>query len=260
MDARRPLSARLDRRSSLWLPWLAALGCRRGIPTDGRDTPVVLAHGMFADRSAMNPIASHLRQQGFTSVHFVDLSPVDGTARVAPLAAQLDTQIRAILARTAAPKVDVVGYSLGALVARYWLQRSGGKLVARRFVSLAGPQHGALGGVLPVRELARDLRPASDLLIDLDRDRDPWGSVEVASFFSPFDVVILPTETAILQRSRVIHAFLAPSHHHMSTDAHVLRAIESALSGSSMTIPRTIPTARQLEERVERAIRERLHR
>lgn len=187
----------------------------------------------------------------------MDLAPVDGTAGVAELSLQLDRYARAMLARTRATRIDVVGYSLGALVSRHWLQRRGGKAHARRFISVAGPQHGVVGGALPVARLSLDLDPVGPLMLDLMRDLDPWGPVEAASFFSPFDVVIVPTETAVLPRSTLVHAFLAPSHHHMGTDPHVLAAIERALSAPSMREPLAIPSARQLEARVQRAIRER---
>ncbi len=250
----------LRRRDAL-LTLLAASACNtdRGPITDRR-TPVLLVHGMFADHTAMQPIARHLQNTGFSQVEAMDLSPVDGSAPVSLLAVQLDRYAHAMRARTRAPRIDIVGYSLGALVTRFWLQRRGGREITRRFISVAGPQHGVVGGALPVATLAHDLRPLSPLITDLDADRDPWGRAEVASFFSPFDVVIQPTETALLPRSTLIHAFLAPTHHHMGTDAHVLAAIAHALGAEHMAVPRAIPSARQLEARVEHAIRQHLLR
>lgn len=246
----------LSRRAALSLLSLAACRSRAALSRD-RSTPVLLVHGMFADHTAMNPIANHLRNAGFSQVESMDLSPVNGAAGVAELSQQLDRYARSMLDRTRAARIDLVGYSLGALVSRHWIQRRGGRAHTRRFISVAGPQHGVLGGALPVARLALDLDPAGAFQLDLARDADPWGSVEAASFFSPFDVVILPTETAVLPRSTLVHAFLAPSHHHMGTDPHVLEAISRALSATSMREPLAIPSARRLEERVERAIRTR---
>jgi triacylglycerol lipase len=251
------MQLRCSRRATLAVLGLAA--CRRAdsAPRD-RSTPVLLVHGMFADHTAMLPIARHLRSAGFSQVEAMDLRPVDGSVGVVALAVELDRAARALRERTRAARIDVVGYSLGALVARCWLQRSGGREITRRFLSIAGPQHGVLGGALPIAALSRDLRPASPLLLELERDPDPWGSCEVGSFFSPFDAVIVPTETAILPRSTLVHAFVAPTHHHMGTDPHVLAAVDEALSSRAMHTPLAIPSARQLEARVERAIRQRL--
>jgi triacylglycerol lipase len=232
-----------------------ALACGgRGVARDRR-TPVLLVHGMFGDHRAMEPLAGYLRADGFTHVDAPDLAPVDGTLGVRPLTEQLDRAARALVRRTGARRIDVVGYSLGAMLARYWIQRGDGQVHGRRFVSLAGPHRGVVGGMLSNAQIARELRPESELLQDLERDRDPWGPVQVASFFSPLDAVIVPTETAILGRSRIVHAFGAPTHHHMATDEHLLRAVAGVLSSEPMTLPPDLPTPAQLAGGVREAMR-----
>lgn len=246
----------IHRRHAL-LAALSLAACRARSRAGRRDVPVLLAHGMYGDRRSLEAIARHLRSAGFLQVEPITLAPVDGSVSVAPLAAQLDVQARALIERTRAERIDVVGYSLGALVARYWLQRLRGRERTRRFISLAGPQNGVVGGALPVAALSRDLRPVSDLYGDLARDPDPWGATEVASFFSPFDLVIVPAHSAILPRSTLIHAFAVPTHHQMSTHPSVLSAIEHALGDREMTLPTTVPAAGELEGELRRIVAER---
>lgn len=239
-----------------------ALACpRAGSRLRNRSTPVLLVHGMFADHHAMEPLRNALRMDGFIHLDAVDLRPVDGSVGLAVLATQLDAAARALLRRTRASRLDVVGYSLGAMVARYWIQRNSGQIRTRRFISIAGPHHGVIGGLFSGTTLAGELRPASAMLASLDRDNDPWGPVEVASFFSPLDLVIVPTETTILRKSRVIRGFLAPTHHHMATDSHVLRAVCEVLSSQPMAVSSQIPEPAALTEQVRHAVRTRsLHR
>lgn len=246
----------LSRRSALFAA-LALAACRSRARAGRRDVPVLLAHGMYGDRRSLDAIASHLRSRGFLQVESITLAPVDGSVAIAPLAAQLDAQARALIERTRAERIDIVGYSLGALVARYWLQRLRGRERTRRFISLAGPQNGVVGGALPIAALSHDLRPVSPLYGDLARDTDPWGTTEVASFFSPFDAVIVPAHSAILPRSTLVHAFAVPTHHQMSTHPAVLTAIEHALGDREMNLPTTIPTAGELERELARIIAER---
>ncbi len=214
----------------------------------------MVLHGMFADHNAMNPLCNYLKNAGFLQVEAPDLTPVDGSKSITLLAEQLDAKVHAFVRRTGAQKIDLVGYSLGAMVARYWLARDGGTRWTRRFVSLAGPQQGVLGGLLSTRVLAEELRPLSPFLLALERDHRSWGGVQVASFFSPFDAVILPTETAIVPRSHLVHACLAPSHHQMATDPQVLSAVAAVLERTPMSVPLNTARATQLSRTVTDAI------
>ncbi len=246
-------SVQICRRSAIASSLLLA-ACSSKRRAQDRHTPVLLLHGMFADHRAMDPLQSYLQRDGFAHTHAPDLSPVDGSHSITLLAEQLDTHARALLRRTGSAKLDVVGYSLGAIVARYWLLRQGGTALTRRFVSLAGPQQGVVGGMLSTATVAEELRPLSPFLVSLESHGHAWGGVQVASFLSPFDAVILPPETAIVPGSNIVHVFLAPSHHHMATDAHVLRAVAGVLSSTPMTLPPDLPTPRELSLSLRRAI------
>ncbi|MBI5518323.1 MAG: lipase [Deltaproteobacteria bacterium] len=218
--------------------WLGALsatvlwcvGCRPKPRAPRRgETPVVLVHGIFGDPQAFAVMSAFLRREGVRHVEAVRLTPNDGTVPVETYGAELDRFVRGVSARHGDASVDLVGYSMGALVSRYWLQRLGGRGRTRRFVSISGPQHGAVGAYLSSRAAALEMRPGSRLLRDLERDRDPFGPVEVYDFWTPLDVMVFPANTARLQGARLNRRFVVRSHHDMLLSRRVLRAVADTL-------------------------------
>lgn len=190
--------------------------------------PVLLVHGIDDDHRTMLPLQRHLAAQGWHHLKAIDLVPNDGTAGIDVLAGQVDRAAQALMQETGSPRVDVVGFSMGALVSRYWMQQEGGKRYVRRFVSLAGPHQGTWAAYTRANAGGRQMRPGSALLVALDRDADPWGEVQVWSFWTPYDLVIVPASSSVLPRAR--HAtFPVLLHPWMLTDERVLRAVSQAL-------------------------------
>src|SRR5262245_56563610 len=107
-------------------------------------TPVVLVHGLGDDARTMEPLAAFLRANGFREVHAVELRPSNGDAPIEELAVQLSDAIARVRASSRSARVDLVGFSMGALVSRFYLQRLDGRTQVRRFVSISGPHHGTL--------------------------------------------------------------------------------------------------------------------
>src|SRR5207342_504947 len=95
-------------------------------------------------------------------------------------------------------------FSMGALVARTYVLRLGGRDRVRRFVSIAGPQHGTLWARFARPEAIgiRDMAPGSALLADLASDRAGWGDVEVHTLWTPFDGMIVPPRSSLLPGAR----------------------------------------------------------
>src|SRR5262249_26543993 len=101
--------------------------------------PVVLVHGIWNSRAAFARISRYLRARGF-DVHALDLVPSDGSVAVEQLAAQLASYVDAGL--PAAAPFDLVGFSMGGVVSRYYVQRLGGASRVQRLVTISSPHHG----------------------------------------------------------------------------------------------------------------------
>jgi triacylglycerol lipase len=191
--------------------------------------PALLVHGIWNTGETFERMRAALEVAGISPTLAIDLTPNDGRAPVAALAAQVDAAANRLSSEAGSARVDVVGFSMGALVSRYWIQRLGGRSRVRRFVSISGPHAGTMNAyALPLRGV-RDMRPGSTLLTDLAGDADPWGEVEVHCLWTPFDLMIVPARSAILPGARSVKSFPVAMHRWMLTDARVISAVCNAL-------------------------------
>jgi pimeloyl-ACP methyl ester carboxylesterase len=123
----------------------------------GRNSvPVVFVHGLLGGRANFRTLRTHLIQRGAR-----DLTTFSYGLRVdyQRLALRLGEHIAAVQRETGAEQVDIVGHSLGGLVARYLIEMGDGRYV-RRLVTLASPYFGER---FPSRELA--IFASNDLLV-----------------------------------------------------------------------------------------------
>ncbi|WNG50507.1 lipase [Archangium minus] len=191
--------------------------------------PVLLVHGIDDDARSLAPLADGLARAGFRDVRIVELKPNNGAAPISVLADQVAEAAGSLRARTGSARIDVVAFSMGALVSRYYLQRLEGRSHVRRFVSISGPHAGTLTGWLRFNPGARDMRPGSELLRGLAADEAPFGDVQVFTLWTPLDLMILPAHSSQLvnARERTIPVILHPL---MLRDKRVLRSVEEALT------------------------------
>lgn len=195
--------------------------------------PVLLVHGIDDDASAFDVLRARLEREGWPHVQAISLVPNDGSEGIPALARQVAREAEALRARTGARRVDVVGFSMGALVARYWLQLQGGRLVVRRFISLSGPHAGTRMAWLRRGKGVRQMRPGSPLLQYLQSLQRPWGEVEAHSFWTPWDLTIFPASSSRL-RGASERTFPVLLHPWMLTDARVLDAVVEVLGSPAV--------------------------
>ncbi len=197
---------------------------------DAPARPVVLVHGIWDSATRLEPLRRGLADRGLRDLVPFDLRPNTGQAPIEHLGAQLDAVARAALARSPDGRIDLVGFSMGALVSRWWLQRGGGRGLVRTFVSLSGPHRGTLMA-LPLSMLpgVRQMRPGSPLLRDLAADIDPWGPTRVHCLYTPLDAMIVPSTSSILPGAFSVEAIRVPLHRWMLSDPRVLDAVAAHL-------------------------------
>jgi pimeloyl-ACP methyl ester carboxylesterase len=154
---------------SLPLRWL--LPDARLDPVRPSETPVVFVHGLLGDPTNFLTLRRALATGGMRAFASFAYRPRLDHQRLAP---RLGSMIQGVLAATGARQVDVVGHSMGGLVARYLVESGGGHLV-RRLVTLAAPYYTAR---FPRNELA--IFAAEDpLVVPPDPLRGPRGQVRV---------------------------------------------------------------------------------
>jgi len=155
----------------------------------------------------------------------IDLVPNDGSVSLSVLAEQIARAAERLRAETGAEKIDVVAFSMGTLVTRYWLQRLAGREFVRRFISISGPHAGTLLAHLSNRPGIRDMRPGSEFLRALDEDPVGFGSVEVHVLFTPLDLMIVPARSSLLEQAKTVRSFPVVLHPLMLHSPRVLKHV-----------------------------------
>ncbi|MFD6279133.1 esterase/lipase family protein [Streptomyces sp. NPDC060209] len=165
------------------------------LPTTADDRPpVVLLHGFIDNRSVFVLLRRSLARHGWHHLESLNYSPLTCDIRTA--AELLDRHVEEICARTGHREVDIVGHSLGGLIARYYVQRLGGDRRVRTLVTLGTPHGGTAAAPLAgAHPIVRQMRSGSDLIAELRRPA-PGCRTRFVSFWSELDRVILPVETA----------------------------------------------------------------
>ncbi|AKF04845.1 lipase family alpha/beta hydrolase [Sandaracinus amylolyticus] len=191
--------------------------------------PVLLVHGIWDRAADLDVLQRGLERRGVGPVRAMDLVPNDGRAPILALADQVAAGAEQLARAHGHDRVDVVGFSMGALVTRTYVQRLGGKSRVRRFVSISGPHRGtATAFALPFAG-TRDMRPGSAFLAQLESDTDPWGDVEVHVLYTPFDLMIVPATSSRLRGARSETAMNVALHRWMIEDERAIAKIASIL-------------------------------
>ena len=197
----------------------------RPVATDPQLRPVVLVHGIHSDANCMRRLGKYLRAQG-REVYTPSLSPCTGMVPIETLAQQLaaftDQHLRG-------KKFDLVGFSMGGLVSRYYVQRLGGAKRIEHFVTMATPHQGTHLAFLHPGAGARQMRPRSPFLQDLEKDADLLKNVKFTSFYTPLDTVVVPARSSAVPQARNI-ALWATIHPSFLLEKRCLRAIANVIA------------------------------
>lgn len=192
--------------------------------------PVLLVHGIFSDQAIFIPLQESLLKHGFVKQGVVPYGCFFGQCSVKNMAEQIHQAALDLQKKYQVSQIDVVAFSMGALATRYMIQRLGGKDFVHKFVSISGPHEGTYTAYLPQFLTGiYDMRPGSDMIEDLKKDADPFGKVKVYSFYTPHDMIVIPSSSAILKESIEVKSFPVALHHQMLKHEDVLTEVVRVL-------------------------------
>ena len=191
-----------------------------------RRNPVLLVHGIDDTGGIFWRMVLTLENLGW-EVHTIDLMPSNGEAGLQPLAAQ----VAAYVEQTFEPgqAIDLVGFSMGGIVSRYYVQRLGGLQRVDRLVTLASPHNGTWTALLRPNLGASQMRVGSRFLNDLNRDADRLKQINFTSLWTPFDSMIIPPNSSEMPVGESRQVWVG-GHVWMVTDAKSILAIAETLS------------------------------
>lgn len=188
--------------------------------------PVLLVHGIWDTGKIFSSMATYLRKLGWT-VYDLDLIPCNGDATLDSLA----EQVAAYVDRTLGPgqPLDLIGFSMGGLVSRYYIQRLGGLRRVQRFITLSSPHKGTWVAYGSFRPGCIQMRPNSEFLQDLNRDVAMLEQINFTSIWTPLDAMIVPADSSDIPVGKQVKVWV-PTHRHMVSDPRSLSTIATALS------------------------------
>ncbi|MFJ4788347.1 esterase/lipase family protein [Streptomyces sp. NPDC088794] len=161
--------------------------------------PVVFVHGLSGSASGWDDWVADFKADGYSAAE-LDAWSYDWGQSNATSAQQLATEIRNVLARTGASKVDLVAHSMGVLSTRYYLKNLGGTAYVDDFVSVAGTNHGTSVASLCawLYTSCKEMQTGSAYVTALNSGDETPGSVSYASYWSDCDSAVVPNSSALL--------------------------------------------------------------
>lgn len=205
--------------------WVVGKAYHQSKLASGSRNPVLLIHGIWDTGIVFRTMRSHLEDMGW-SVFDLDMTPNNGDVRLEHLAEQVAEYVDQRF--TTDTPVDIVGYSMGGIVSRYYIQRMGGVKRVNRFVTLSSPHNGTWIAYGSTRPGCIQMRPESSFLQDLNRDVRVLDRLNFTSVWTPLDTMIVPASSSQMTVGKNIKVWV-PAHGLMVSDPRSLETVAGAL-------------------------------
>lgn len=188
--------------------------------------PVLLIHGFNGTPAIFSGMSTYLAKAGWI-VYDLTLMPSNGELGID----QLAQQVADYIAKTFTPEqpLDLIGFSMGGIVSRYYVQRLGGIDRVQRLLTIASPHHGTWTAYVFERAGCIQMRPESTFLQDLNRDAAMLEKLNFTSIWTPFDLMIVPANSSKMPVGREVQVPVL-YHDWMPVDTRSLEAVVAALS------------------------------
>lgn len=189
--------------------------------------PILLLHGLWDTEAIFHSMSNYLKKLGY-SVYSLSMSPNNGDCPLEKLAEQVAVYIDKIFPQN--QRFDLLGFSMGGIVGRYYLQRLGGIERVDRFITIGSPHNGTATAFGSLRPGCIQMRIGSPFLSDLNRDLAVLNQVNFTSIWTPYDMMILPASSSIMPVGKNVGVPVL-FHGWMAADVRVLKLVVEELSG-----------------------------
>ncbi len=154
---------------------------------------VVLVHGILNTGKIFDPLVRRLEADG-CRCFAPDLRPNTCALGVHDLAGKLSR----LIDRRFGPKdpLVLIGFSLGGIVTRDYVQNLAVRERVRGVFFISAPNHGTFWACLSPGGGTRDLAIGSPFLKRLNADEAAWKGIQVTSYWTPYDLMIVPASSS----------------------------------------------------------------
>jgi triacylglycerol lipase len=188
---------------------------------------IILVHGIFDDATIYRKMAGKLSALGH-ECFAPSLKPADARKGISDLSHKLRDEIDETF--KAGESFVLIAFSMGCLVARFYLQELGGLKRCQSFHAISGPHRGSLLAYLYPGQGAKEMRPGSDFLRRLKGSGDLLADTPVYSYRTPFDLMIIPSSSSQWEIAENIRT-MCPIHPRMVNDRLVFERIVQSFRG-----------------------------
>ena len=162
--------------------------------------PIILIHGLWNKSDIFSSITSKLDEIGIE--YFAPtLNHKYGVTSIVKLAYILNDLI--LEKYNLEKDLDILGFSMGGIIGRYWINEFNGYKRTRRFITVGSPHKGTLASQLvpkyPFRGIY-EMKINSRLLNELSKKDYLLNKIDCTSFFSYWDLMVFPGWRANLNK------------------------------------------------------------
>ena len=155
-------------------------------------SPIILIHGLWNTGDIFSSITSKLDQSGIE--YFAPtLKHQYGMTSIVKLSYLLNDLILDKYGYE--KKLDIMGFSMGGIIGRYWITKLNGYKKTRRFTTVGSPHNGTLTSQLvpiyPFRGIS-EMKINSNLLRELSKSDYLLNGIDCVSFFTYWDLMVFP--------------------------------------------------------------------
>ncbi len=159
---------------------------------DTNKRPIFFVHGLWNNPKLFDKLIKNIKEDDF-QLYRPHLPHKYGKKSLRCLARDLDSKIKELVGPEI--EIDIVGFSMGGLISRLWLQNHNGFLRTKRFFSIGTPHMGTYTAqVIPSSLLSgiAEMKRGSSLISQLNNDLTCLKKVECFSYFTKWDLMSFP--------------------------------------------------------------------
>ncbi len=162
---------------------------------------IVYVHGIKDSSLMFAPMRRFFEDKGYITLA-LDLEPNGGEVSLAHSAEQIKKFVDERL--PVGQKFDLIGFSMGGIISRYYVQRLGGNKRVNNLVLISAPNHGTFWAYFAAKirlgEGVKEMRPDSKFLKNLNRTLvEDLKNVRCLSLWTVFDLMIVPSWSSRLR-------------------------------------------------------------